>query len=118
MKVRTPKTDIKLKEEPETAAWLVADFSKNNAELQQMWTKEMRAEKLLEDQPPKEIKADPMLAKAFLNMIDNSLRYGGKVRNISLSMVNNVDSMVLCYTDDGYGIHDRDKEHIFEKGFW
>lgn len=64
-----------------------------------------------------EIKADPMLAKAFLNMIDNSLRYGGKVRNISLSMVNNVDSMVLCYTDDGYGIHDRDKEHIFEKGF-
>lgn len=61
MKVRTPKTDIKSKEEPETAAWLVADFSKNNAELQQMWTKEMRAEKLLEDQPPKEIKAESEL---------------------------------------------------------
>lgn len=64
-----------------------------------------------------EIMADPMLVKTFLNMIDNSLRYGGKVTRIRLSMIVDDDRAVLCYEDDGNGVQDLDRERMFEKGF-
>ncbi|MCE5296475.1 MAG: STAS domain-containing protein [Euryarchaeota archaeon] len=61
MAAKIAKVKIKSIEEPETAAWLVADFTSNGDELQQMWTKEMKAEKLLDDQTPKEIRSESEL---------------------------------------------------------
>ena len=64
-----------------------------------------------------EIKSDPMLVKAFFNMIDNSLRYGQKVTEIRLDAVRNEMAIDILYTDNGVGIPQRDKNLIFQKGF-
>jgi len=51
-------------------------------------------------------------------MIDNSRRHGERVRHISFSsMQYGQDNFAIVYEDDGTGIHDSDKERIFEKGF-
>jgi signal transduction histidine kinase len=65
-----------------------------------------------------EVFADPLLGKVFENLLDNSRRHGERVRHISFSaMQHGLDYMALVYEDDGIGIHETDKERIFEKGF-
>ena len=65
-----------------------------------------------------EIFADPLLGKVFENLIDNSRRHGIRVRHISFStMQYGLDYLALVYEDDGAGVHETDKERIFEKGF-
>jgi PAS domain S-box-containing protein len=64
-----------------------------------------------------EIKSDPMLVKAFFNMIDNSLRYGQKVTEVGLSVVHDKHALSICYSDNGIGIPYHDKDLIFKKGF-
>jgi len=65
-----------------------------------------------------EVYADPLFLKVNENLIDNSIRHGERVKNISVSWLpysNN--AIALVYEDDGVGIHEEDKERIFEKGF-
>jgi signal transduction histidine kinase len=65
-----------------------------------------------------EIFADPLLEKVFENLIDNSRRHGGRVRHISFATLQYaLDYIALVYEDDGVGVHEEDKERIFEKGF-
>ncbi len=65
-----------------------------------------------------EVYADPLLEKVFENLIDNSIRHGERVRHISFSTLQNgLDYIAIVYEDDGVGIHEADKERIFEKGF-
>ena len=65
-----------------------------------------------------EIFADPLLEKVFGNLIDNSRRHGERVRRISFStMQYGQDNLAIVYDDDGVGVHETDKERIFEKGF-
>ncbi|WP_321505071.1 HAMP domain-containing sensor histidine kinase [uncultured Methanoregula sp.] len=65
-----------------------------------------------------EIFADPLLEKVFENMIDNSRRHGERVRHISFStMYYDQDSLAIVYEDDGIGVHEAEKDRIFEKGF-
>jgi len=64
-----------------------------------------------------EVYADPLLVKVFYNLIDNSLRYGEKITQIRFSCQENHDSLVLICEDDGIGIPDDQKEHIFLRGF-
>jgi PAS domain S-box-containing protein len=64
-----------------------------------------------------EIKSDPMLVKAFFNMIENSLRYGQKVTEVKLSAVHDESALILFYTDNGVGIPQGEKDLIFNKGF-
>jgi signal transduction histidine kinase len=65
-----------------------------------------------------ELFADPMLGKVFYNLLENSVKYGGK--SISAGFCcqdcDNGDLLII-YEDDGVGIPDGDKEHIFERGF-
>jgi signal transduction histidine kinase len=62
--------------------------------------------------------ADPLLEKVFENLIDNSRRHGERVRHISFStMQYGLDYLALVYEDDGVGVHENDKERIFERGF-
>jgi len=65
-----------------------------------------------------EILADPLLEKVFENLIDNSRRHGERVRHISISsLMQGQDTLAIVYEDDGVGVHESDKERIFEKGF-
>ncbi|OPX64580.1 MULTISPECIES: HAMP domain-containing sensor histidine kinase [unclassified Methanoregula] len=65
-----------------------------------------------------EIYADPLLEKVFENLVDNSIRHGERVRNIAFSTLPyGLDYLAIVYEDDGIGIHNEDKERIFDKGF-
>jgi len=64
-----------------------------------------------------EIYADPLLAKVFENLIDNSIRHGEHVRHITVRYEMHGDACLLFYTDDGVGVPAKDKQRIFERGF-
>ncbi len=63
-----------------------------------------------------EVFADPLIAKVFYNLMDNSVRYGKKITSIRFSVEDrNGDRVVVC-EDDGDGIVADDKERIFKRG--
>jgi PAS domain S-box-containing protein len=64
-----------------------------------------------------EVMADPLAEKVFYNLIDNSMRHGGHVSRIKMSAKQVGDSLLITYEDDGVGISNDDKKHLFEKGF-
>lgn len=62
--------------------------------------------------------ADPLLEKVFENLLDNSLRHGERVKQITISTrPDREGGLVLVYEDDGVGIRNEDKERVFVKGF-
>jgi PAS domain S-box-containing protein len=64
-----------------------------------------------------EIFADPLIVKVFYNLMDNAIRYGGKIRSIRFfSEVCNEEYVMVC-EDDGDGIPADKKERIFERGY-
>ncbi|UUX91240.1 PAS domain S-box protein [Methanoplanus endosymbiosus] len=63
-----------------------------------------------------EVLADPMFEKIFFNLIDNSLRHGGEVSEISVRCIDDGDLCKVIYTDDGCGVSPDMKEKIFYKG--
>lgn len=64
-----------------------------------------------------EVYADPLLEKVFANCIDNTLRHGGEVSCIRLSVRERPDrSAILVYEDDGSGVPADEKERIFTAG--
>lgn len=65
-----------------------------------------------------EIYADPFFGRVFYNLIDNSFRHGGTVRNISIETGVMPDgSLVIRYRDDGTGVPPHEKQKIFEQGY-
>ncbi len=64
-----------------------------------------------------EVFADPLIFKVFYNMIDNAVRYGGKITTIRFSVEESGDEDVIICKDDGDGIPIDEKEKIFERGF-
>ncbi|MFA4876232.1 MAG: PAS domain S-box protein [Methanoregula sp.] len=69
-------------------------------------------------QPEIKVYADPLFEKVFFNLIDNSLKYGGEqLRTIRISSVEKDGSLLITYRDDGTGIAESDKSHLFERGF-
>lgn len=64
-----------------------------------------------------EIYADNMLEKVIFNLIENSLRHGMKVTQISFNIEIAEKGIVLVYSDNGIGIADDEKELIFTRGF-
>jgi signal transduction histidine kinase len=65
-----------------------------------------------------EIFADPLFEKVHENLIDNSIRHGERVKKITFTHIPYADNAIaLVYEDDGIGVHEEDKERIFEKGF-
>ncbi|NMB77786.1 MAG: sensor histidine kinase, partial [Methanomicrobiales archaeon] len=63
------------------------------------------------------IHADPMIGRVFYNLIDNAIRHGGHVSRITFSTRPEGTSLVIICEDDGVGVPDKDKQHIFSKGF-
>ncbi|OPY32650.1 MAG: sensory histidine kinase AtoS [Methanomassiliicoccales archaeon PtaU1.Bin124] len=62
-----------------------------------------------------EIFTDTMIEKVFYNLVDNSLRHGGKVSEISLSYHDDGDDVIMVYEDDGTGIPRDMKEAILDE---
>ncbi|MCK9580194.1 MAG: PAS domain S-box protein [Methanoregula sp.] len=70
------------------------------------------------DRSDLEILADPLFEKVFYNLIENSLRYGGEgLRTIRVRSQETDNRLILIYEDDGIGIADGDRPHLFERGF-
>ncbi|HPP77260.1 MASE3 domain-containing protein [Methanospirillum sp.] len=64
-----------------------------------------------------EIFADLMLPKVFSNLIDNSARHGKTVTTISLSFTVHENGCRILYEDDGVGISQHVRSHLFEPGY-
>jgi PAS domain S-box-containing protein len=64
------------------------------------------------------ILADSMLTTVFHNLIDNSLKYGENLTKIRIYHSREKDgSESIIYEDNGGGINEEDKTHLFKKGF-
>ncbi len=63
-----------------------------------------------------EVLADPMLPTVFGNLMDNSLRHGGGVKVISVTVERRGQGAIIVWEDDGVGVSQEDKERIFENG--
>jgi PAS domain S-box-containing protein len=64
-----------------------------------------------------EVFADPLIGKVFYNIMDNAVRYGGKITTIRFSAEEAGDDHVIICEDDGDGVVAEEKEKIFERGF-
>jgi signal transduction histidine kinase len=62
-----------------------------------------------------ELLADPMFPKVLHNLISNSLKHGQKVSKISLSYSEGADGLTITMEDNGIGIPEDQKDHIFDK---
>jgi PAS domain S-box-containing protein len=62
------------------------------------------------------ILADPLLEKVLFNLVENSIRHGGKVTRISLTKERKDGELLVIYQDDGRGIPAGDKQRIFRRG--
>jgi PAS domain S-box-containing protein len=61
--------------------------------------------------------ADSLFRQLLYNLIDNTLKYGQKTTTIKLSFHKNKDNLLLVYEDNGVGISEDMREHLFERGF-
>jgi len=64
-----------------------------------------------------EVYADPLVVKVFYNLMDNAVRYGGKITTIRFSVQESVGDHLIVCEDDGEGVVAEEKERIFERGF-
>ena len=61
--------------------------------------------------------ADRMLEKVFLNLMDNSIRHGERVKNIWVRSKLADAGIDVVFEDDGIGVPEAEKEKIFELGY-
>ncbi len=64
-----------------------------------------------------EMFADPLIVKVFYNLMDNAVRYGGKITTIRFSCEGHGGDQIIVCEDDGDGIVTGEKDKIFDKGF-
>ena len=65
-----------------------------------------------------EVFTDSLVEKVFYNLIDNALRHGGgKLTQIRFFSCKTGDTLILACENDGAGISNEVKEHLFERGF-
>jgi signal transduction histidine kinase len=64
-----------------------------------------------------EVFADPLVGKVCYNLIDNAVRYGGKITTIRFSVENRNGDLIIVCEDNGNGVIAEEKERIFVRGF-
>jgi PAS domain S-box-containing protein len=64
-----------------------------------------------------ELLADPLLERAFSNLIDNALKHGGSLSWIRFTAAETPAGLAIGCEDDGTGIAPQDRERIFSPGF-
>lgn len=63
------------------------------------------------------IYADPLFPKVCFNLLENAIRHGGDITRIQISTESVQTGISLIVQDDGVGVHEDDKELIFERGY-
>lgn len=68
---------------------------------------------------PKGLKiySDSMIEKVFENLLDNSVRHGGKVTQIKVTATPMESGLMIVWKDNGIGVPEEDKEKIFNRGY-
>jgi PAS domain S-box-containing protein len=61
--------------------------------------------------------ADSLLRQLFYNLIDNTLKYGKKASVIRVHYEDEGKQVKLVYEDDGVGIPNDEKKHLFQEGY-
>jgi len=64
-----------------------------------------------------EVFADPLVGRVFYNLVDNAIRYGGKISQIHFFLQESADCCCITCEDDGAGVPAEEKEQIFDRGF-
>jgi PAS domain S-box-containing protein len=64
-----------------------------------------------------ELYADPLLERAFSNLIENAVRHGGRATRIQFGYDESPSGLTVTCEDDGEGISPDEKEEIFTQGF-
>jgi len=64
-----------------------------------------------------EIFGDELITRVFYNLMDNAVRYGGKITTIRFFGEERDGSYVIICEDDGVGVPADEKEQIFERGY-
>ena len=64
-----------------------------------------------------EVFADPLIVKVFYTLMDNAVRYGGKITTIRFYFDERDGNQIIVCEDDGEGVSADEKERIFEQGF-
>jgi PAS domain S-box-containing protein len=64
-----------------------------------------------------EVMADELIGQLFYNLVDNSLKHGGKVTQIRLHYTKEGDELKLFYEDNGVGVPEANKSKLFDSGF-
>jgi PAS domain S-box-containing protein len=67
--------------------------------------------------PPVQVYADALIEKVFYNLIENSLRHGGRITSMSFTFEETQKGGVITFRDDGKGISLADKDKLFRRGF-
>jgi PAS domain S-box-containing protein len=65
-----------------------------------------------------EIYADHLIEKVFFHLLDNAVRYGGKIRKIRFCCEESFEELHVICEDDGIGIPPDAKEKIFNRQFF
>lgn len=78
---------------------------------------DLKSIRLVNQLPRAEVFADPLFEKVFYNLIDNAIRYGGKISTITFSEKKSGNEYVITCEDDGEGIPAEDKSRLFVRGF-
>jgi PAS domain S-box-containing protein len=63
------------------------------------------------------VMTDSLLRQLFYNLMDDTLKHGGKVTQIRVHYEEGEDMLKLVYEDDGVGIPENEKELIFNEGY-
>jgi signal transduction histidine kinase len=82
---------------------------------EQVDRKEFIIESEISTQMPKVSADTEALSRALFNLLDNALKYSGKVRNVFLRAWAEGESVFLEVKDEGVGISQQDQKKIFEK---
>jgi len=61
--------------------------------------------------------ADPLFERVVDHLIENSMKYGGRLTRVSFGIHEDGEKIVMFCEDDGIGIPESCKEQIFERGF-
>ncbi len=64
-----------------------------------------------------EVFADPLIVKVFYNLMNNAVRFGGRITTIRFFAEESGDKTVILCEDDGNGVPTQEKEKIFDKGY-
>ncbi|MGL1894436.1 MAG: ATP-binding protein [Spirochaetaceae bacterium] len=63
------------------------------------------------------VEVSELFNHAIINLIENALKYSDESTKVDVSIIREVNNIIISIKDRGIGILEEDREHIFEQGF-